>query len=253
MKTKLFSIVVCLFIYSSSIVTWGQETESKGQLWFCWEATVNPARLNEFIELQVEFRTYFKEAKFSYPKSAWTDGNFHFYIFYAVDSYNEVDSIYSGLGDVIDKWGEERLNKMWETVETHRTFFIRWDPELSYAPDSPRLADGEATFAIWDIMYIAPSKESEFRQAAKRLSDMLKDVGFNDPLNFMIGDQGFEATAYLGVLYGKSPSDLWAQNEKLLNSLGEDGAKLVSEIFGLLRKREFKQFWYVKELSYIPE
>jgi hypothetical protein len=247
---KVFSVLVVLSLYGQ--VSFAQE-ESSGQLWFCWEATVNPARVNEFIDLQVEYRTHFKEANFSYPVSGWTDGMFHFYVFFAVDSYDEVNTIYSALGDVNEIWGADRLNRMWETVETHRTFFIRWIPELSYAPEHPRLADGEATFAVWDIMYIDPSKEAEFCQSAGKFTKMLKNAGFDDPLNFMIGDQGYEATAYLGVLYGKNQSDLWAQNEKLWSKLGEEGAQLNREVMGLLKKRDFKQFWYVKELSYDPE
>lgn len=253
MKTKLFSIVVCLFIYSSSIVTWGQETESKGQLWFCWEATVNPARLNEFIELQVEFRTYFKEAEFSYPISAWTDGMFHYYIFYPVKDYNEKDDIYAALWKAVDLWGMDQMNKMWETVETHNTFYIRHIPELSYVPENPRLKDGETNFAVWDIHFVEPSKDAEFRLAAKDFTEMLKEAGFRDYMNLSIGDLGYEATAYMWTLYGNSIADMWTENGKLWETLGEEGQKHNQKILSLLKKREFKQFWYVKELSYNPE
>lgn len=251
---KSLSSVICLLVLSSwlATVSYAQE-ESNGQLWFCWEATVNPARVSEFIELQVEYRTHFKAAGFSYPVSAWTDGLFHYYIFFPVGTYDDASSIYSELGKVNALWGEDRLSKMWEAVETHKTFFIRWIPEISYAPEHPRLADGEATFAVWDIMYVDPGKETEFRQAAGKFARMLKDAGFDDPLNFMVGDHGYEATAYLGVLYGKSSSDLWAQNEKLWNKLGTEGAELVQEVMELLKKRDFRQLWYVKELSYDPD
>jgi len=70
--------VIAILIFSSfcGSATFAQE-ESNGQLWFCWEATVNPAQLDEFMDLQLELgKTNLKEAGFSYPISAWTDGLF---------------------------------------------------------------------------------------------------------------------------------------------------------------------------------
>lgn len=247
-SSMIVFLVLSFFLLSASYA----QQETNRQLWFCWEAAVNPASVSEFIELQIEYRTHFTAAGFSYPVSAWTDGLFHYYIFFPVGTYDDAKAIYSDLGKVNSLWGEDRLNKMWETVESHKTYFIRWIPEISYAPEQPRMADG-ANFGIWDILYVDPGKEMEFREAAKEFTAMLKSAGFNDPMNFFIGDHGFEATAYIGVLYGKSPSDLWSQNEKLWNQLGEEGDEVVRHIFSLLKKRDFKQLWYVKELSYDPE
>ncbi|MEN8204074.1 MAG: hypothetical protein ABFS28_15860 [Bacteroidota bacterium] len=251
---KLLSVLCAILLLSllGSSVTYAQE-ETKGQLWFCWEATVDPAQEDQFMELQIEFRTHFKEAGFPYPISAWTDGMFHYYIFYPVKSYDEKDEIYAALWKAADLCGMDRMNKMWETVETHNTFYIRHLPEISYTPENPRLKEGEATFAVWDMMFVDPAKEMEFRQLVKKFTGMMKSAGFGDYLNFLIGDVGYEATAYLATLYGTSPADMWTENEKLWEMLGEEGQKLSREVLSLLKKREFKQFWYVKSLSYTPE
>jgi hypothetical protein len=245
-------IIAVLLATLGNIDTIAQE-ENNGQLWFCWEATVHPEMQSQFIDLQVEFRTYFKEANFSYPISAWTDGMSHYYIFYPVKDYNEKDDIYAALWKAADLWGMDRMNKMWETVETHNTFYIRNIPELSYVPENPRLTDGEAIFAIWDMFFVDPAKDAEYRLTAKKFIAMLKSADFGDNVNLHIGDLGYEATAYLWTLYGKSPADLWTENEKLWETLGEEGQKLNQEALSLLNKREFKQFWYSEELSYFPE
>jgi hypothetical protein len=245
--------MVILFFFSFfGSGTFAQE-EGTGQLWFCWEATVKPAMEDQFIDLQDEIRTHFKEANFSYPISAWTDGAFHYYIFYPVKDYNEKNDVYAALWKAADLWGMDQANKMWETVETHNTFYIRYLPELSYMPGNPRLKDGETNYAIWDIWYVDPAKDAEFRQGAKKFAEMVKGVGFGDAINLHIGDIGYEGTAYLWTLYGKSPADFWTENEKLWDKLGEEGQKHSNEALKLLKKREFKQFWYVKELSYDPE
>jgi len=248
---KVIAILVILSIYGPG--TLAQE-ESMGQLWFCWEATVNPAQLDEFMDLQLEIRkTHLKEAGLSYPISSWTDGQFTYYFFYPVNSYNEKDDIYNELGKAIELQGNDWINRMFSTLDNHTTWFIRRDPELSYNPENPRLKDGEAIFAIWDMWFVDPAKDSEFRQTAKKLTEMLRSADFRDNVNLLIGDLGYEATAYLWTLYGKSPADFWTENEKLWEILGEDGQKLNQKALTLLKKREFKQFWYMKELSYDPD
>lgn len=251
MKRFSFIFIIALLLATLGNTNTFAQEENNGQLWFCWEATVKPARLNDFIELQVEFRTHFKEANFSYPISAWTDGMFHYFIFYPVKDYNEKDDIYAALWKAADLWGMDRMSKMWEAVETHNTFYIRHLPEFSYVPEKPRLKEGEAIFAIWDMMFVDPANDAEFRQAAKKFTGMLKSADFGDAVNLMIGDVGYEATAYLWTLYGKSPADFWTENEKLWDALGEEGQKLNAK--SLLKKREFKQFWYSEKLSYSPE
>ncbi len=253
MKRNISTFIIALLLATIGSTGANAQAENNGQLWFCWEATLIPARLNEFIELQVEFRTHFKEANFSYPISAWTDGMFHYYIFYPVKDYNEKDDIYAALWEAADLWGMDRMNKMWETVETHNTFYIRNIPELSYVPENPRLKDGEGIFAIWDMHFVEPAKDAEYRRAAKKYSEMLKGAGFGDYVNLHIGDLGYEATAYLWTLYGNSIADLWTENEKLWETLGEEGQEHNQKTLSLLKKREFKQFWYVKKLSYTPD
>ena len=103
MKRFSFIFIIALLLLTLGTIDTIAQEENNGQLWFCWEATVNPARLNDFIELQVEFRTHFKEANFSYPISAWTDGMFHYFIFYPVKDYNEKDDIYTAL------WNLQRM------------------------------------------------------------------------------------------------------------------------------------------------
>jgi len=253
MKSHFPKLIAILFFFSFCVSGTFAQEESSGQLWFCWEATVNPAMEDQFIDLQVDFRTHFKEAGFSYPISAWTDGAFHYYIFYPVKDYNEKDDIYAALWKAADLYGMDRMNKMWETVETHTTFFIRYIPELSYVPDNPRLKGGEPNYAVWDMFFVDPAKDAEFRLQAEKFKEMVRSSGFGDAINLHIGDIGYEGTAYLWTLYGKSAGDFWTENEKLWDKLGEEGQKLNRETLSLLKRREFRQFWYVEALSYEPD
>ena len=246
------SIVFVLLALLVSTFANAQE-EMDEQLWFCWEATVNPAMNSQFIDLQIEFRNPFKENGFPYTISAWTDGNFHYYFFYPVESYNDKDGIYDAIRAIIPIWGMENFLKMWETVLSHRTYFIKSQPEMSYFPEEPRLSDSEQTFAIWDMFYVRPDKEYEMQALGKDFAALLKSKNYNDVVQISTGDIGYEGSVYLGTLFGSSPKDFWSQNEKMWELLGEEGTEIFQKWMSLIWKRDFKQFWYLEELSYTPE
>ena len=215
----------------------GQDTEPKGQLWFCWEATVNPSLNSQFIDLQTDFHAPFKENGFPYTISAWWDNNFHYYFFYPVESYDDKNRIYEALGAIVQQWGEEKFNKMWETVVSHRTYFLRSQPETSYAPEEPRLTNDETTFAIWDIFYVIPGKENEIYALNKELSALIRSKNFDDNVQMLTGDIGFEGSTLIGVLYGKNPADFWSQNRKMWDLLGEEGQEIFQKWMSFVRKR----------------
>ena len=47
--------------------------------------------------------------------------------------------------------------------------------------------------------------------------------------------------------------DFRTQNQKMWELMGEDATAIFRKWMTLLRKLEHKEFWYVGELSYIPE
>ena len=229
------------------------QTEMNEQLFFVWEATVNPATNSQFIDLQIDFHSPFKENGFPYSISAWTDGNFHYYFFYPVESYNDKDGIYDALSAIIPIWGMENFMKMWETVLSHRTYFLRSQPEMSFYPEEPRLSDEEETYCIWDIFYVRPDKDYEMQALGKEFAALLKNKNYNDHVQIYSGDVGYEGSVYFGALFGSDREDLYSQNEKMWELLGEEGTEIFQKWMSLVYKRDFKQFWYLKELSYSPE
>ena len=81
----------------------------------------------------------------------------------------------------------------------------------------------------------------------------MKEKDYDDNVDTYIGELGLDGYFYMGVIFGKSPADLWAQNEVMWELLGEEGSQLFNEMRKNIKKRDFKHFWYVKKLSYNPE
>jgi hypothetical protein len=253
MKRHVSIFIIALLLAIIGNTDTNAQEEKNGQLWFCWEATVNPALRSQFVDLQLDFHSKLKENGFPYTVHTWRDGNFGYYFFYPVDTYDDKIGIYNALGNIIPQWGEEQFSRMWETVQSHRTYFLRSLPEMSYIPEEPRLTNDEKTFAIWDIFYIRPDKEYEIQALGKKLSELQESKGYNDQIQMITGDLGYEGSVYIGVLQGKSPEDVWSQNKKMWELLDEEGGAIFQKWMSLTSKRDFKQIWYSEKLSYSPE
>jgi hypothetical protein len=249
---------VTIFIIALLLATLGNtdtiaQEENNGQLWFCWEATVHPEMQNQFIDLQLDLQSKLKEHGFPYTFYTWTDGQFGYYFFYPVDSYDDKTGIYDALGKIIPQTGEVSFNRMWETVMSHRTYFLHAPSEFSYIPDQPRLDVMDMPYAYWDILYVKPEKEMEFVELLKKLVIIQQDQKFDDPVQMLLGDIGYEGSVYIGALKGKDGVDFRVQNQKMWKLMGEEGSAIFQKMMSMLRKRESKQFWYSEELSYVPE
>ena len=119
MKRNISIFIIALLLATIGSTGANAQEENKGQLWFCWEATVQPEMQSQFVDLQVEFQSMLKENGFPYTIYARTDGKFGYYFFYPVDSYDDKSGIFDVVGTIIPKWGEENFNRMWETVISH--------------------------------------------------------------------------------------------------------------------------------------
>ncbi len=252
MKTKIISIAVLLLVCAGTLTTRGQETEPKEQLWYCWEAKIHPDMVDQFVGFISDQKAFFEETNNPLPYYVWENLNFHYYFFVRMNSYDDINQLSRGWGALIQKWGEEKVGKYLSTIEYSRTYFIRHKPDISYTPEKSRLTVNEAVYVIWDILYIIPGKEKEAFSLMHQFSGLIKNINFEDPIRVFAGDLGFEGSALIGVLQGESPEDFYTQNAKMFDQLGEEGEKIYNQMMKLLRKREQKELWYLKDISYEP-
>ena len=251
MKRNVIILLGLFLLAASGSYELSAQEEKSERLWFCWEAEIHPGMQQQFLAVQIDFQSNFKEAGFSYPLYCWTDGLFGYFFFYPVDSYDDKDNIYEELWKAVPLWGEENLVKLWECVTSHRTYFL--SEVASYEPENPRLSGEEQVYGFWDIMYVKPEKEMEYLELMKKLEVIQQASGFDDPVTMLHGDVGYEGSVYIGGLVAKDPMDFRTQNQKMWELMGEDATAIYQKWMTLLRKRETKEFWYLKDLSYIPE
>jgi hypothetical protein len=257
MKTKLsvllLSLVVCLCAFTT--LSLGEEQEI-ATLVFTMVHTVKPSMVVQYEETAKEIMEQFKKQNYPYTLYGWEEGNFKYYYFHPVKNYADVENLWKAWGNLVEKWGNEGsqiVDRLNSSIESFEDYLLRSLPELSYIPEDPRLKDEEEVFAIWDIAYIHPEKQTEYLQLMEKGLALFKKIKFKDRIYFFTGEMGMEKPVYIGCGFGKDPEDYWSQNKKMWEAMGEDSTAILLEFIKVLRKREFKQFWYRQDLSYVAE
>lgn len=256
MKVKIYVVLVlavCLF--ASGIFAEAEETKS--ELVMVREFTVRPALRAQYAEAMKTIVAKCKEHNFPRSWYMWYDGDFHYYFMMPVKDYGDVDSYYEDFYAFVDKWGKEAYQEMadkaWAAVDSFYEYFIWTMPEYSYIPEEPRLKEEEIVFAIWDMYYLIPGKEKEFMDTVKDMFPLLKSKNVGDGVYWNSGAIGTKRPLYIAVLFGKDAADFWTQNNKIWEAIGEEGVKIYRKAMQFVKKNEFRQFYYVKSLSYVPE
>jgi hypothetical protein len=157
---------------------------------------------------------------------------------------------------VAKQWGEghnEMWQKLWESSDYLKDYFIWHLPDYSYMPENPRLKDDEMRYGIWDMRYIIPGKQDEYYDTIKELLALAKNKNTTEVMFSYSGSWGMELPLHIGVGLGKDAADFWNANSEMWKALGEEAGPLWRKLNSLTKKREFRQFWYNPSLSYSPE
>lgn len=242
---------------SITILAQAEEGEQKTQLIWLREIAVKPPLVGEYVAAMKDYVALCKEHNYPYAFSAWEDGNFNYFYVYTVDNYQAPINIYEASSEMLKKWGEEQAQKfekaMRTSISSYKDYFIEYLPEYSYIPENPRLKDEEMKYAIWDIFHVPLEKEAEHLELMKKFLSLMKSKSITEAVYFYTGRFGTKRPFYFGLMFGKDAADFWTANEKMWERLGKEGGELYQKFMKLIEKREFKQFWYIKSLTYEPE
>jgi hypothetical protein len=252
-------LMVCLLAVLCASASWAQaeDVEQKSQLIWMREIAVKPSMASEYVEAMKDYIALCKEQNYPFPFSVWGDGNFNYFYVYPVDDYQGPMTIYDASSEMLKKWGVEKAqnyeNAMRTSISSYKDYFVEYLPAYSYIPENPRLKDEDMNYAIWDIVHIPLDKEAEYLKLVKEGISLMKNKNIDEPLLFYSGRLGTKRPFYFSLGFGKDAADFWTANEKMWEQLGEEGGELYQKFMKLITKREFKQFWQIKSLSYQPE
>jgi len=234
-----------------------QVEKEKAQLYYVEDVLVKPSMVGEFEAAVREYVAQCARYKFPYPSYVYNADDFHYYLAYPVENYAAIDSLHKAWGELDTKMGAEQvqaLNNRFEgTYEYFRHFVIRYMPELSYAPEKPRLKPEEEHFVYLDFYYFLPEMEKEEEQIGREWVELYKRKNIPYGYSLYAGVMGTDMPLYIMLLKAKSAADYFSQSVKIRELLGEERKGLLKRTLDGTRKVEKKTGKFRPDLSYIPK
>jgi hypothetical protein len=255
-RKLLFAFGVCLVLALLILPAFPQDKETGPQLVFVRETVIKPDMDAKFRGLLKEAVAMAEEYTLTYPFFTTIDGNFHYIIYYPIKGRNDIVPLFEAWNEIAKQRGDgysEMWKGIWECTDYIKDYFMWYLPKYSYTPENSRLKDDEMNFGIWDMMYIKPDRQKEFYDMIEELLALAKSKNITEAIHSYSGSWGMKIPVHIGVVMGKNPADFWDANGKMWEALGEEAGPLWRKMMSLIKKREFRQWWYLKNLSYEPK
>jgi hypothetical protein len=227
--------------------------EQKTQLYSVSEMAVKPGMAAEF-EAAVK-----KEIELGYPMPfmTYSTDDFFYYFLTPIEDYAGMDAMIKAEEEWAAKIGQEyeALMKSVEgTIDHYRSGFVRFLPDLSYAPKKPRFKPEEQKFITWGFAYVEFGKGKEFADIVKKFVEGSQSKDASIGWNMFVVESGTEMPLFFWAEGGKSASEYFAESEKVVKKFGEEKhTDLWTKLAATLRKFETKTGRPRPDLSSTPQ
>jgi hypothetical protein len=224
----------------------------KEQLWLVGEEVVKPEMVNQYLELNKELLALCLKDKFPFSFNLWTSGDFRYYLWYPIESMNDIAKISTAWDSIVAHYGTEKFKRFSECIEysIEKVTVSRMD--LSFIPPESRLKDDERTYCYWQEFYLKKGSEKNVEALINKATATFRDKKYNDAIYFGYGKVGYENPVLFNWGFGKNITDFYEQEKKYESLFGEELKDINKEFTTYVRKVEKKDVWWLKNLSYNP-
>ena len=249
-------MVTVIILLAGRFSTEAQQVEAqKSQLYYIHDLQADPAKTSEVEAYVKDLTDQFRKNAFPYAMNVYSTMDFHYYAFIPIRNYADIDNAKRELGTIAQKMGADNFQKLIArrsaAIQHHSYFVIRFLPEFSWAPPSPRNKPEEELFRHWIFCYTNLEKEKEFREILSKFLNLYKRTNYPFTENIYMVELGSDLPLYIGEERGKNWFEFYSSLKEAFSMLGDEGRKLSWT--ETLRKIERRDGTYRPELSYQPE
>ncbi len=251
MKSLKFNLVTFLLVGFISLNIAAQEKSE--QLWYCWEETVKPAYLDDYLAMSKQLIEICKQEKFPYAFNTATSKPFVYELWYPVNSMDIVPEIDKAWEKVVEKFGAEKYAAFNNTKVKNCSYSTSGRSDLQYNPKNPDYNRDEANCNFWKVYSLIPGKESEFEEAVKWMNRQRESAGAGHYVSYVKGGVGFDDPLFAESISALSQEDFLKRISVLDIKMDVVLREYNRKINSIIReKKEFFQA-FLKDLSYQPE
>lgn len=242
MKTKIFAFTLTLLLGASCFLpVMAQAQEQKAQLYQVYDFVVKPAMVAKFeagVKREIELGS-------PSPWNAFSTDDFHYYFLFPISNFAGMDSIEKAEETWRAKIGDEKFRALMKsaegTFEYYKGGVIRFLPELSYIPKTPKYKPEEENFVYWAFANVEFGKEEELATVFKQWVTVYDTNKIPLGWRTYVGLMGVEMPLYFWGMRYKSAAEFWVEDEKATKTIGESKVmELWNKTVSLFKKYEYK-------------
>jgi|GEM_PF-1015327 len=248
---KLTFIIIAFSLFAISANVTAQEKNE--QLWYCWEETVKPEMIEQYLELSNDFLELYRSENFPFAIYTWQAQPFVYELWSPINSIADIEKISESSAKIVEKLGSEKYAAFNNTKLHNREYTCTIKNDLSYTPANPDHNYNELIYEQCRVLYIKPGKQKEYEDVQKRMNEVRKEKDYGCWVFIASGGFGYEEPCYIVMNantnrenYGKAFTKFQEENQDKWN-------EFMKIIYPLLRKPPIVYDWYLlKDLSYEP-
>lgn len=253
MKIKTTTLFICCGLLFMTLSPPLSAQEMKNKKYVVHEDVVKPSQMMNYEKASKKFAETMREH--SGPESqflAVSLDDMRYLFVSPIENMAALDNNpFASLEESMGKEAVSELFKIWDgTYETHKDYIVNLSNDLSYK--SGEIYEEGVNFRHFDYFYIDPDKSAEAKKIAKEWKELYTSK--NIPYGYRVYTGGMGTEPMLMVVeWAKSPSEYYANQEKIMEMLGDDASELYGRTLEITKRRESHEGWIRPELSFMPE
>lgn len=241
MKKYLLAIILFIPIHSSA----------QDQILWVHEDKVKPAMASEYIKINKELVEACK--KHNLQNADWSTirlGNGSFLNIAQLKNMAELDA--DPFAVLAEKMGKENLQKIWagypKCYDQHGSYIVTHKKDLSYMPGNVNLKD--YTYAKFHYFYVKPINSKAAAEKIKAIKTLYESKKVKEYFDVYKSGFGTMEEYYVAVVWSKDEMSYLKTSEETEKLLGEDGYKVVNDLYLLSDRYETLDGYEHPELGY---
>lgn len=249
---KLLKMNLSLLLILGLITIKLNAQEKSEQLWYCWEETIKPAYLDDYLAISKELIEICKQEKFQFAFYTWSSKPFVYELWYPLKSLNDIPETDKAWEKLVEKYGKEKYAAFNNTKVRNRSYSMSIRNDLQYIPENPDFNRNDALFSLWKEYSLIPGKESEFEEAVKWMNGQRKLSRVGHFVFYGTGGIGYDSPVYTESIGALSQEDFLKRTAVLDVKLAPILKEYNTRINSLIREKKEYNWWLLRDLSYVP-
>lgn len=217
---------------------------------------VKPSMESEYVEVSKAFVAECK--KHNIQNADWTEIRFDngtYMTFEAIPNMAALDA--NNFAPLVEKMGEANFKALFDRFskcyDRHGSYIINRIESLTYMPEGALAAQEDHNYRKFHYLYVSPTTSKMIAEKMKAIKDLYIKKGSKEYYRVYHSGFGTMGEYYLVIISAKDEKSYITQSDENEKLLGEEGKKLLDDLFINISRYEPVTGYIKPTLSYITK